>query len=174
MEKIFVDGDTVLIKCPSCGNWELLGIDQSRKNLQYLPISEWIFSDNKPEVSVHKCTDCNVQFHVEWDYTNTLKRETALKLVAEAAELHDKALNFVLGLGNVVLGTREDLIESTKNLPDVVLDNDRGEDVYYKVLHIENEEIFFTDSLWDDSPIMSKDIHDLSTNNLMSIVKHYS
>ena len=172
MEKIFVDGDMVLIKCPSCGNWEHLGIDDSRKNLQYLPIIKWIFSEGKPEVSVHKCSECNVQFNVEWDYTNTLKKETASKLIAEAAELHDKALNFVLGL-DVVFGT-QDKIGSENNMPNVVLHDDRGEDVYYKVLHIKNEQIFFTDGLWDNSPIMAKEVHDLSTNNLMSIVKHYS
>ena len=62
------------IECPECKNWEELGVDDPRKNLNALPIVEWMpDSESAPEVSIHECTACNTKFKVIWDYDNPIK-----------------------------------------------------------------------------------------------------
>lgn len=66
---------TTSVGCPHCDNWEELGIDDSRKNLNSLPVIKWL-PDNEAtnEKSIHKCTECNNEFQVEWEYRTNLNK----------------------------------------------------------------------------------------------------
>lgn len=81
MKKVKIESDdkNVQITCPHCGNWEQTGVDEPRHRFESMPVIEWIFPHillkafNPNEVSVNRCTDCNNEFAVEWDYDNEFK-----------------------------------------------------------------------------------------------------
>jgi len=74
--KVQSDEHNIHIDCPSCDMWEQLGVDDPRKRLNALPITEWEADEpNKNEVSHHKCLGCNTKFKVEWDYDNPMTAE---------------------------------------------------------------------------------------------------
>ena len=55
---------------------EQLGIDDPRKRLSSLPITEWLpDEDDKNEESIHECTQCKTTFLVEWYYNNPVENE---------------------------------------------------------------------------------------------------
>jgi len=71
--KIEKEGQDVFIDCPYCNNWETMGIDEQRKNFHTFPIIKWCGNTlNGNELSLHRCTECNKEFEVEWDYNNSL------------------------------------------------------------------------------------------------------
>ena len=75
MKKIKIQSDEINIHldCAHCNNWEQLGIDDPRKRLNVIPIIEWKEVEvNQNEVSIHRCTQCNKKFEVEWDYSNPM------------------------------------------------------------------------------------------------------
>lgn len=72
--KIESDDKNVQITCPHCGNWEQTGVDDPRHVFNVIPVISWSDS-SEDEVSVNKCTDCNNEFAVEWDYDNEFKND---------------------------------------------------------------------------------------------------
>ena len=71
--KIITDQTNIWLECVQCDMWECLGIDDSSKRLNALPILRWEKEvDSENERSVHECTQCTTTFEVEWDYTNEL------------------------------------------------------------------------------------------------------
>lgn len=75
--KVHSDDDCVFVECPSseCDNWETLGVDDPRKRLNVLPITEWITDTDEDgfEVSKHECTLCKTKFLIQWDYSNPIE-----------------------------------------------------------------------------------------------------
>ena len=87
MKKVIIgtDEDIVSVNCPNCDNWEALGIDDPRKRLNSLPIIKWFpDSEDTNEKSIHKCTDCNNEFQVEWDYRTCMTQQ---KCIAKQKEM---------------------------------------------------------------------------------------
>lgn len=72
--KLESDEDNIHIDCPNCDNWEQLGVDDPRKRLNALPITQWLTDDEVTgnEVSAHECIICKTVFEVEWDYENPI------------------------------------------------------------------------------------------------------
>ena len=67
--KIETNNKNIHVVCPSCTMWETLGVDDPRKNLNALPILAWLPDEvDTNELSIHKCTDCETTFEVEWEY----------------------------------------------------------------------------------------------------------
>ena len=62
--------DKVCIDCPNCDMWEEISIDESRYNLQSMPIIEWLSYPKEYDISVNKCNECNEFFRLEWNYEN--------------------------------------------------------------------------------------------------------
>jgi hypothetical protein len=72
--KIESDELDIHLDCPHCDMWEQLGINDPRKKLNVMPITEWLPDvEGENEKSIHKCKGCNNTFEVEWDYTNPMK-----------------------------------------------------------------------------------------------------
>lgn len=66
---IHTDHNTVYIHCPNCDNWEGLGIDDARHYFHDIEILEWLPDrEDKPERSINKCSACEEEFTVIWDY----------------------------------------------------------------------------------------------------------
>ena len=87
MKKVIIgtDEDIVSVNCPNCDNWEALGIDDPRKRLNSLPIIKWFpDSEDTNEKSIHKCTDCDNEFQVEWDYRTCMTQQ---KCIAKQKEM---------------------------------------------------------------------------------------
>ena len=67
--KIKLDNKDIYVECPNCTMWEMLGVDDPRKSLNALPILAWLHDEaDTNERSIHKCTDCETTFEVEWEY----------------------------------------------------------------------------------------------------------
>ena len=65
----------VFLSCPYCDNWESLGADEPRHHFNAFEILKWI-EDNtvdSPEhdITLMKCCDCEKEFTLIWDRTNT-------------------------------------------------------------------------------------------------------
>jgi len=69
--KIISDKERLCIDCPECDNWEQLTIDEPRHKLQIFSIEEWYPDiEGKNEISRMKCSLCENEFNLEWDYSN--------------------------------------------------------------------------------------------------------
>ena len=84
-------GANIHIDCPFCDNWEQLGIDDPRGILSSIPIIPKIGwkpdIEGENEVSIHKCTQCENEFEVEWDYSVITDPDAENTSEARAKEL---------------------------------------------------------------------------------------
>ena len=67
--KVATGENDIYVECPHCDNWESMGIDDPRENLDALPIIGW-YEEEEFDISMHECTSCQELFEVEWDYNN--------------------------------------------------------------------------------------------------------